>query len=158
MSISKEIAKQINEVHFGGNWTDSNLKDQLSDLSWEEANISVYSFNTIATLVFHMNYYITRAIHVLNGRPLLAKDIDSFNHVPINSPEAWKLAQQKIWEEARVLETLIETMPDEQLWKEFAEKKYGNYYRNLQVIIEHFHYHLGQIAFIKKIVKNEGRP
>ena len=49
-------------------------------------------------------------------------------------------------------------MPDEQLWKEFAEKKYGNYYRNLQGIIEHFHYHLGQIAFIKKIVKNEGRP
>ena len=29
MSISKEIAKQINEVHFGGNWTDSKFERSI---------------------------------------------------------------------------------------------------------------------------------
>jgi hypothetical protein len=31
--------------------------------------------------------------------------------------------------------------------------KYGNYYRNLHGIIEHTHYHLGQIVLIKKLLK-----
>jgi hypothetical protein len=29
-------------------------------------------------------------------------------------------------------------------------EKYGNYYRNIHGIIEHIHYHLGQIVLIEK--------
>jgi len=32
------------------------------------------------------------------------------------------------------------------------EEKYGNYYRNFHGIIEHCHYHLGQIVLIKKML------
>ena len=38
--------------------------------------------------------------------------------------------------------------------KEFFHEKYGNYYRNLHGVIEHAHYHLGQIALIKKMFQN----
>ena len=31
-------------------------------------------------------------------------------------------------------------------------EKYGNYFRNLTGIIEHLHYHLGQIVLIKKLI------
>ena len=37
MSHSKAIADHIRQVHFGGNWTWSNVKDQLSDVGMEEA-------------------------------------------------------------------------------------------------------------------------
>ncbi|HAI83731.1 MAG TPA: DUF1572 domain-containing protein, partial [Chitinophagaceae bacterium] len=30
----------------------------------------------------------------------------------------------------------------------------GTYYRNILGLIEHTHYHLGQIALIKKIIRN----
>ena len=31
-------------------------------------------------------------------------------------------------------------------------EKYGTYYRNFHGLIEHAHYHLGQIVLIKKLV------
>jgi hypothetical protein len=83
MNFSAPIAKHIREVHFGGNWTSVNLKDTLADLSWQQATTQVYSFNTIATLVFHINYYISAVLKVLEGEALNAKDQYSFQHPPI---------------------------------------------------------------------------
>ncbi len=47
----------------------------------------------------------------------------------------------------------IETLDEAKLFEDFADPKYGNYYRNLHGIIEHTHYHLGQISLIKKIIR-----
>ncbi len=44
----------------------------------------------------------------------------------------------------------IEQLPESKLWETFSDEKYGNYYRNIHGIIEHIHYHLGQIVLIKK--------
>ena len=41
MSFSKLIAKHMREIHFGGNWTVSSLKDQLEDVTWEEATTQI---------------------------------------------------------------------------------------------------------------------
>ena len=48
---------------------------------------------------------------------------------------------------------MLEKLPENRLWENIADPKYGDYYRNIQGIIEHNHYHLGQIALMKKIVK-----
>ncbi len=37
MSITKQLARHLREIHFGGNWTESNFKDQLKDVSWKQA-------------------------------------------------------------------------------------------------------------------------
>jgi hypothetical protein len=47
---------------------------------------------------------------------------------------------------------LVGQLPEAQLWETFSEEKHSNYYRNIQGVIEHTHYHLGQIAIIKKIL------
>jgi len=47
---------------------------------------------------------------------------------------------------------LIEQLPEAKLGEIFSEEKYGTYYRNIHGIIEHTHYHLGQIVLIKKIL------
>jgi len=56
------------------------------------------------------------------------------------------------WHEAESFAALIEQLPDSKLRAQFTDEKYGTYYRNLQGIIEHTHYHLGQIVIIKKIL------
>jgi hypothetical protein len=152
MNLTTQIAKHLREVYFGGNWTFSNLKDQLENLTWQQATTKVYSFNTIVTLVYHSNYYIVAALKVLQGGPLDSKDKYSFDHPPIESQQDWQKLIDKVWADVENFAKLIEQLPEQILFENFADKKYGNYYRNLHGIIEHTHYHLGQIVLIKKIV------
>jgi hypothetical protein len=58
----------------------------------------------------------------------------------------------KTWTDAENFAILIECLPERMLWEDFADNKYGNYYRNIHGIIEHNHYHLGQIVLVKKIL------
>ena len=152
MDVTGQIAKHFREIHFGGNWTSVNLKDNLADLSWQLATTQVYSFNTIATLVYHMNYYVSAVLKVLQGEALNAKDIYSFDHPPILSQVDWEKLLEKTWADAEKFASLIEQLQETRLWETFSDEKYGNYYRNIHGIIEHCHYHLGQIVLIKKIL------
>lgn len=152
MGLSVQIAKHLREVHVGGNWTVANLKDTLQGVTWQQAITQVHAFNTIATLVFHTNYFVEVAMKVLQGEPLNGKDELSFAHPPITCEEDWQQLLHKTFTEAEQFAGLIEQLPEDQLLVDFADKKYGNYYRNLQGIIEHTHYHLGQIALIKKLL------
>ncbi len=152
MTLPQQIAKHIREVYFGGNWTSSNLKENLIDVTWQQATTKIDSFNTIAALVYHINYYVSAVLKVLHGGMLDARDKYSFDHPPILSQADWENLLSKTWTDAESLATLIEQLPEKILWEDFADKKYGNYYRNLSGIIEHTHYHLGQIALIKKML------
>jgi hypothetical protein len=150
---AKNIAKHMREVFLGGNWTYSNLKDNLDGVSWKEATIQIHDLNTIATLVNHMTYYVKAVNKVLAGEPLVAKDELSFDHPPIHSQKDWEDMVDAIWPELDVFVSRIEKLPEDLLWKDFTDTKYGIYYRNLNGIIEHTHYHLGQIALLKKILR-----
>ena len=152
MNLSEQIAKHFRDVHFGGNWTSVNLKDSLADLTWQQATTQVYSLNTIAALVYHINYYVSAVLKVLQGEPLNAHDKYSFDLPPIKSQEDWQKLLDKTRTEAKHFANLIEQLPESKLAEDLSDKKYGNYYRNLHGIIEHTHYHLGQIVLIKKII------
>src|SRR5882724_12964761 len=152
MNLTAQIAKQFRDVHFGGNWTAVSLKENLADITWQQATTKVYSFNTIATLVYHMNYYVSVVLKVLHSEPLNASDKYSFDHPPILSQEDWEKLLDKTWTDAENFAALIELFPESKLWEDFYDNKYGNYYRNIHGIIEHVHYHLGQIVLIKKIL------
>ncbi len=155
MNITGQIAKQLREFHLGGNWTDVNLKDVLEDVSWQEATTKVNSFNTIAVLVYHMNYYVTVAIKVIQGLPPDASDKDSFNLPPVQSQQDWKNLINKTWTDVENFAVLLENFPDDKLGDVFLAEKYGNYYRNFHGIIEHCHYHLGQIVLLKKMIRQD---
>ena len=152
MNLAAQIAKHFRDVHFGGNWTSSNLKDTLAGITWQQATSTVHSFNTIAALTFHMNYFVSAVLKVLQGGPLDAHDKYSFDLPPIQSQEDWEKLLNKTWADAENFANLAEQLPEHKLWEDFADKKYGTYYQNLQGIIEHIYYHLGQIVLVKKIV------
>jgi uncharacterized damage-inducible protein DinB len=157
MSLNKQLAKHFRDIHFGGNWTCSNLRDNLADVTWQEATTKVYDFNTIATLAFHVSYFVEAALKVLQGEPLNAHDQYSFDHPPIHSQQDWDRFRENLWLGAETFASLVEEMPESMFWEDFADKKYGNYYRNISGIIEHMHYHLGQIALIKRIIRHAGK-
>ena len=151
MDLSGQVAKQLNDVYNGGNWTAVNLRDTLSGISWQHATKKVFSFNTIAALVYHINYYVRAVTNVLHGNSLDASDKFSFDHPPINSQQDWEDLVRKTFTDGRVLVGLIEQLSPGKFTEPFANGKYGDYHRNIQGVIEHIHYHLGQIILIKKI-------
>lgn len=158
MHYTKNIAKHLHEVYNGGNWTWVNLQDTLKDVTWQQATAKVYNFNTIAVLTYHIGYYADTILNVLRGNPLESKDELSFNHPPINNAEDWDAMRNKVKNDWQALVEAIEQLPDEKLGEVFVQEKYGIYYRNLHGLIEHTHYHLGQIVILKKLLQaEEGR-
>ena len=155
MNTTQQLAKHCRDVHFGGNWTFVNLKDTLADITWQEATTQYQDSNTIATLLSHINYYINPVARVLQGEPLNASDKFSFDCPTITSQEEWEHLVQKALDEAEQFAKEIEKLEESKLFEVFSDEKYGNYFRNLLGIIEHTHYHLGQIALIKKMIRHK---
>lgn len=153
MTLCQQLAKHLREVHFGKNWTWVNIKDTLKDVDWQQATTQVDDFNTIAALVYHINYYVEAQLNLLKTGSLDAHDDFAFNMPPIHSAIDWQKLTLKSFDQAEELAQMIENMPDTQLWEICVNEKYGNYYRNFQGMIEHCHYHLGQITLLKKLTR-----
>ena len=153
MSTTSELAKRFREVMLDGLWiANTNYKDQISDITWEQATTKVGSFNTIAMLTFHIDYYIAGLINVFEGGELEIKDKYSFNLPPIESQQDWDNLKNKLWNDSEKFASLLEEMPDSKINEIFVDEKYGTYLRNIDGTIEHAYYHLGQITLIKKLL------
>lgn len=154
MSIAQQLAQQLRHVYTGGNWTAVNLKASLHGLGWQQVQQQPHGFNSIARLVYHMHYYIAAVTKVLQGEPLTASDKYSFDVPELNNETDWQQMVNQSFADAETLSALIESLTDEQLLQPFEDGQYGSYYRNLSGIIEHCHYHLGQIILIRILITN----
>lgn len=155
MKISSQIAKHFRDIHFGGNWTTTNFKTVLADVTWQEAQLKPVGNNSILTLICHTHYYVNVLFKVLQGGPLEGNDKLSFEHPSIGTKDEWDRFLEMVWNRAWDAAELIENLPDSILSEDFTDKKYGSYYRNITGIIEHLHYHLGQIVIIKKLLRDK---
>jgi len=153
MKITLEIANRFRETILNGTWiANTNYKDQLENLDWKIAVTPVKNLNTISLLAQHIHYYINGINTVFKGGSLDIKDKFSFDFPPINSQQEWQDFLAKFWNAAEEFASFVEQMPDENLNQVFIDEKYGNYKRNIDAMIEHSYYHLGQIVLIKKLL------
>lgn len=153
MQNTYQLAARFREVILHGTWiANSNFKHQLDNLDWKIATKKVYSLNTISLIAQHIHYYIKGIKNVFTGGSLDIKDKFSFDFPPVTSDIEWETFLIKFWKEAEEFAFQIEMMPDEQLQEIFVDEKYGTYKRNIDAMIEHAYYHLGQIVLIKKII------
>jgi uncharacterized damage-inducible protein DinB len=155
MSSTSQLAKRFREVMLDGLWiANTNFKGQLSDVTWKQAIAKVDSLNTIAMLTFHIDYYIAGLINVFEGGDLEIRDKYSFDLPPIESQKQWEELLSKLWNDSEKFANLLEQMPDSKMNEVFVDEKYGTYLRNIDGMIEHAYYHLGQITLIKKMLPN----
>lgn len=153
MKNTVEIANRFRETILNGTWiANTNYKHQLENLDWKIAVTPVKNLNTISILAQHIHYYINGINNVFKGGPLDIKDKFSFDFPPITSQEDWQIFLDKFWNAAEEFASFLEQMPDEKLDQVFVDEKYGTYKRNIEAMIEHSYYHLGQIVLIKKLL------
>jgi hypothetical protein len=83
------------------------------------------------------------------------RDKYSFDLPPIESAENWDKLLSTLWTNTENFATQVEMIINEQLDGAFVDPKYGTYRRNIEGMIEHCYYHLGQIALLKKMIRAE---
>ena len=152
MATSKQLAKQVHQVYFGGNWTEVNIKNTVSNITWETATKKIEGFNTILALTYHIHYFTKVQLKVLEEGILGGKDSESYDYPNIASQAEWGGFQSQIWEEAERYIALLSELPNTTLDQPFVNDKHGNYTENIFGLIEHIHYHLGQIIIINKMI------
>ena len=153
MKTSEFIANRLREVFLDGRWiANTNYKEQILGVNWKQATQKVEKLNTIAALTFHINYYLGGILNVFEGGDLEIRDKYSFDLPPIQSEEDWKRLVNEFITNAEKFTRQVEMMPEEIFNAPFVDEKYGTYKRNLEGVIEHAYYHLGQISLIRKML------
>lgn len=153
MKRSEFIAKRLNEVLLNGRWiANTNYREQIESVNWVQATQQIGSLNTIAALTFHVNYYLAGILKVFNGGALEIRDKYSFDLPPIHSETDWTRLVNEFLVNAGEFVKQVASMEDATLDSVFVDEKYGTYLRNIEGVIEHCYYHLGQISLIKKLV------
>lgn len=151
--MNKDLSDRLREVLLNGKWVaNTNFKEQITSINWEQANAKVQNLNTIALLTFHVNYYLKGILNVFEGGELEIKDKFSFDMPEIKSEMDWlDLVNDFIHNSERFIDQ-VEKMDEKDLAQQFVKEEYGSYLRNIEAQIEHSYYHLGQISLIKKLI------
>lgn len=156
MSTPKQLADRLREVILNGTFIAfTNFKDQLDQVTLQQANQKVGSLNTIALLTFHINYYLGGVNNFFEKGALEIRDKYSFDMPEIKSNEDWQKLKQALYTNAETFATHVEALDENILQKDFVDPKYGPYIRNINGMIEHAYYHLGQVSLLKKMIEIE---
>lgn len=153
MTRNLAIANRLREVLLSGKWiANTNFKDQILSVGWEQAIQKVDNLNTIALLTFHINYYLAGLLNVFTGGKLEIKDKYSFDLPEIKSEKDWNKLVNEFLSNSEMFVNQVEQMDESMLDQPFVEEKYGSYLRNIEGVIEHSYYHLGQVSLIRKMI------
>jgi len=153
MNKSTQLASRFKEVMLNGTWiANTNYQQILADVNFEQATRKISDLNTIALLTFHINYYVNGLNHFFEHHELTIKDKHSFDAPVLKSAADWEDLKQQLINNSEQFSYHVENMSDEQIQAVFVKVGYGSYERNIDAMIEHAYYHLGQISLIKKMV------
>lgn len=148
------LASRLREVLLDGHWiANTNYKAIIQSVDWLESTQKVANLNSIAALTFHVNYYLVGLLNAFKTAKLEINDRYSFAMPELKSAADWDKLVGDFLQNAEDFASLIEQM-DEQLFDQpFMDGKYGTVYRNIECVIEHAYYHLGQMSLLKKLIK-----
>lgn len=153
MSRNTNIANRLREVFLNGHWiANTNYKQQIEAVNWQQATHKVDSLNTIAVLTYHINYYLVGLLNAFENGRLEISDKYSFDLPAITSELEWKKLVTDFLTNAEKFADKIEAMEDQTFDLPFIDEQYGTFLRNIEAVIEHSYYHLGQVTLIRKMI------
>jgi hypothetical protein len=153
MTRNITIANRLREVLLNGHWiANTNYKEQIQSVNWQQATQKVDSLNTIASLTYHINYYLAGLLNAFENGRLDISDKYSFDLPAINSEIEWSKLVSDFLTNSEKFADKIEKMDEKIFDLPFIDERYGTFLRNIEGVIEHSYYHLGQISMIKKMI------
>jgi hypothetical protein len=89
----------------------------------------------------------------LKGGDLNIRDKYSFDFPLLENELQWSDFLNRFWKDAESFAMNTAQLSDDQLNSIFTDIKYGTYLRNIECMIEHSYYHLGQLVLIRKMLE-----
>lgn len=152
MNILNAIATHINDVYNGENWTDVNIANTLSDVTWQQAQQqTAASKNTIASLLHHLYYWNGVMMERAKGNNPSVPGSNGFDAGELKNEDDWNDLKEKAHQSFVQLADAVKNFPAEKLF-ETSPTGRSSYYKNFQGMVEHAHYHLGQMVILKKLL------
>ena len=153
MTRNITIASRLREVLLNGRWiANTNYKEQIQNINWQQATQKVDNLNSIASLTYHINYYLAGLLNAFESGKLEISDKYSFDLPPITCETDWNKLVTDFIQNSEKFADEIEQMEDYIFEEPFIDEKYGTFLRNIEGVVEHSYYHLGQISLIKKMI------
>jgi uncharacterized damage-inducible protein DinB len=153
MERSDKLSERIRELYLDGSWiANTNFKNALADVPFGQAVLKFGDLNSIVALTFHVNYYLEGLLKVFHGGGPDMKDEHSFRHPLIADSASWKAMTDGLSHNAERFAEAVRGMEECRLEEIFIKEDYGTVERNIEAVIEHGYYHLGQIVLIKKLL------
>lgn len=153
MTSSAKLALRLRELFIDGLWVaNTNYRNELTKVDFAQAVKVHANLNSIAALSFHINYYLHGILQFLETGNLSISDKYSFDMPELKGGEDWDSLRTAVLANAEAFATAVEVMEEATLNSHFVKPEYGDYRRNIEVLIEHSWYHLGQIVLIRKLI------
>ena len=148
------IAAQLKEVFEGDPWFGRNAKALLGEVTEAIAFERPNGQHSILELVWHMITW--REFTISRFKKDAAKDLRYFESndwraLDHSDKSLWQQGVQRLYETQNELLEIIQEQKDDILEQHVEERNY-DFRKLLNGIVQHDIYHLGQIAYIRKLV------
>lgn len=150
MKVIEAIAQHFYEVNYGNNWTDAAVKDVLDGITHDQATKQIGGANSIALLLFHMDFYNMVVYDRLVDVTRKFDHEESLQPPVINSETDWQQLQETYFKNVDKIHKAILAFDETRLFEKITT---NTPYKNLHGLVEHIHYHLGQISLLKKLTQ-----
>ena len=149
------IAEQLKDAYEGDPWFGRNALALLAEVNEQTAFERPNGQHSIVELVWHMITW--RAFTISRFTKEEGKDLHYFEdrdwrELDHSDKSLWQQGLQRLQQTQDELIEILQKQKDELLDQNVEERNY-NYKKLLYGIVQHDIYHLGQIAYINKLLK-----
>jgi len=152
MKETERIIKSFEYLYDGEPWLGVNIVDTLGIITAKKAVKKISNnHNSIWEITNHVISWRLNVLQRVKGKTMVSPDNNYIEPVKDQTAKAWKATLKQLKDSQKQWLDFLNTFPE----KDF-EKVYKNnsmtYYENIQGIIQHDAYHLGQIVLLAKLI------
>ncbi len=153
----KNYINQLGQLYEGGGWNDESFLEKLKGVNNNTAFIQpVHGKHCVAEILWHSIYWRTVLIKQIKGDSKFRKDTEkeqNFLPLEILKQKGWNSLVNEFKNSQQLLIDLLKERNDDFLYEESSQGKSFDY--QIEGIIHHDIYHLGQIGFVISLLKSK---
>lgn len=153
MTEIERIREQLKRAFEGSAWHGPSVMELLSDVTAQQAAARVFPrAHTIWELALHIGAWEGACLTRLQGERAELTDAEDWPAVMETTESAWQLCKSTLIDGNQKLRDMIASLDDQRLDEPILPGM-PSVYITVQGVVQHDLYHAGQIAILKKALK-----